>query len=396
MGSSNRQSDGGPIKVCVFTAARSEYGLMRWVMQEIADDPRFQLSVIVAGSHLDERFGKTVSEVEADGFSVDAMISSDLPDGSREQLPKIMGQLIEGIGATLTSLQPDIVMVMGDRFELLPLMSVAVVLNIPIAHVSGGEITEGAIDDVIRHAMTKASHLHFVANREYRDRVIQMGEEPWRVCISGEPGLENILRLPRMSRDDLSANLGLDLSQPTALVTLHPETLSDTPVEDQVRVMCEAMEESGLNFLITYPNADPGFDVILRFWTAFCEKRSNAVLVKNLGQKRYLSSLASCAMMIGNSSSGIVEAPSFNLPVVNIGRRQAGRMRAANVIDVNWTKDDIGAGIAAAARYDRSATIENPYGDGRSAKTICDFMFNAFSRHGKRRIAMKKFNDLHP
>lgn len=302
------------------------------------------------------------------------------------------------MSGVLEDLQPDLVVLLGDRYELLGIMSACVIMTVPLAHIAGGEITEGAIDEQIRHAATKMSHMHFVANETYAQRVRQLGEEDWRVCVSGEPGLDNLYRELRMSREELSQDVGLDFANPVALVTYHPVTLELDQLDRQMADLCAAMDEAqeqyGLQYLITHPGADAGNDRIIQLWRTFVEAREGRCLVSSLGQMRYYSALAEACMMIGNSSSGIIEAPSFNMPVVNIGTRQGGRMRAVNVIDVGDCKADILAGIDNAMRYDRSQACENPYGDGRSSKRIVNFIEKQLQNRGRNELLRKKFLDL--
>ena len=384
-----------PITVSVVTGARSEYGLMRWPMQVIADDPRFVLTTVVTGSHLSEAYGGTYREIEADGFHIDAKVPVTLGSGSDADLVRAVGEMTSGFADVFAATYPDLVLVMGDRYELLALCAACVLMTIPIAHVSGGEITEGAIDEQIRHAVTKMAHLHFVANETYAARVRQMGEEGWRICVSGEPGLDNLRRLPLLTKGELERVLELDLSGPTALVTYHPVTLNKDSKRTELGALIAAMEEADLQYVLTYPSADPDSEAIINALTVFRDRHPRrAVLFKNLGQKRYLSTLQNVTMMIGNSSSGLFEAPAFNLPVVNVGDRQKGRMRATNVIDVAGDKASILRGIEAALAYDRSVGCGNPYGDGRSSERIRDFIADTFAHRTRDQILRKRFADI--
>lgn len=385
-------------KVCVITASRAEYGLLRWIMQDIKDDPDLVLQTVVTGGHLSPIHGMTVEGIERDGFAIDARVPMNLKNTSPASLAASVGGLTEAMSSVLEELQPDLVVLLGDRYELLGIMSACVIMTVPFAHIAGGEITEGAIDEQIRHAATKMAHLHFVANETYAKRVRQLGEEDWRVCVSGEPGLDNLYREQQMSCEELSKDVGLDFSNNVALVTFHPVTLELDQLEHQMASLCEAMDEAqeryGLQYVITHPGADAGNDRIIELWRAFVQDKEGRRLVSSLGQMRYYAALREACMMIGNSSSGIIEAPSFNMPVVNIGTRQGGRMRAVNVIDVGDSKSDISAGIDAAMRYDRSQPCENPYGDGRSSQRIVSFIRERLQSRGRKGLLRKKFLDM--
>jgi len=394
----NKKRNQLPIKICIITASRSEYGLMRWLMNDLNNATDFQLQIVVTGSHLSEEHGMTYREIELDGFSIDARIPLKLDIADTVLLNQATGDLNVNLAEVFSDLKPDLVMVMGDRYELLSVLTTCVISAIPLAHISGGEITEGAIDDQIRHAMTKVSHLHYVANEVYASRVKQMGEEMWRICVSGEPGLDNLYRQPTLSLAELEDDLGLDLSKPTAIVTYHPVTLHIDELDEQLKELCIALESAAskyhLQYVITYPNADVGFDRIVAVWNKFVDGNDNRVLVKSLGQSRYLSALRSLSMMIGNSSSGLVEAPSFNMPAVNIGERQKGRMRGKNVIDVECTHTKILSGIESALAWNSNALCFNPYGDGRSSERVLGHLRQVFTQYNSKQLLNKKFTDM--
>lgn len=385
-------------KICVVTATRADYGLLRWIMQDIKDHPDLVLQTVVTGGHLSQKHGMTVQEILRDGFSVDAQIQMDLESADATSLAASVGDLFSAMAVVLNDLQPDLVVILGDRYELLGIASACVLMTVPLAHIAGGEITEGAIDEQIRHAVTKMAHLHFVANDTFGARVRQLGEEPWRVCVSGEPGLDNLYREDKLTSDELSDDLGLDLSHPTALVTFHPVTLELDQLKKQLIAVCKAMDIAqdryGLQYVITYPGVDPGSDHIVDMWHRFVEQHEGRRLVSSLGQKRYFSALREAVMMIGNSSSGIIEAPSFNLPVVNIGTRQDGRLRAVNVIDVGESQEEILGAIADALAYDRSKDCDNPYGDGRSAQRVVAFIDQVLRERRRDKLLRKKFVDF--
>lgn len=385
-------------RICVITASRAEYGLLRWLMQEIKDDQSFLLQIVVTGAHLSNHHGMTSEQIESDGFTIDACVPMDLSDTSPKALSIEVGRLTQGLAVVLDKLQPDLVVILGDRYELLGVATACVIMTVPLAHIAGGEITEGAIDEQIRHAMTKMSHLHFVANATYGARVRQLGEEAWRICVAGEPGLDNLFREEVMSCEALATDIGLDFSIPTALVTFHPVTLELSSLDDQMSALVQALDKAqrrhGLQYLITHPGADSGNDRVVALWRDFIAAGKGRILVSSLGQKRYFSALREATLMIGNSSSGIIEAPSFNLPTVNIGNRQGGRMRAVNVIDVGYGKEDILDGIDRAVTYDRSISCINPYGDGRSSPRILDFIRDKLNSQGRVGLLRKKFVDL--
>ena len=382
------------LRICVVTGSRSEYGLMRSLMQDLKAHPSVDLKIIVTGSHLSKKFGLTYRDIEADGFDIDNKLSGSLDTHSGAALAKTVGAWTGQFADALEVMSPDLVLVMGDRYELLAVSSACILLGVPLAHISGGEITEGAFDEQIRHSLTKASHFHFVANEVYGDRVRQMGEEDWRICVSGEPGLDTLARTHPLSIDELNQDLGIDLRKPTALVTYHPVTLDGTPIDQQMHELFLALYATDMQFVITYPNADVGSEVIIRHIQDFAQHHKQSVVVqKSLGQRRYVSLLRVAAMMIGNSSSGLVEAPAFNLPVVNIGIRQAGRMRARNVLDVDCTKAEITRGLEWARQYDRTSPCTNPYGDGNSNKRICNFILHNLTNRTREEILRKHFTD---
>jgi len=364
-------------------------------MDDLKSSNDFELQIVVTGSHLIESFGLTYREIENDGFTINTKIPFNLDNSDQVSVGKASAKLTESLVQVLINLNPDIVMIMGDRYELLSIMTACILNTIPIAHISGGEITEGAIDDQIRHAMTKVSHLHYVANNVYSARVLQMGEENWRVCVSGEPGLDNLQRQHMMTFDELQKDLEIDLLKPTAIVTFHPVTLELDDLKKQLGELTKALDHAasvfGLQYLITFPNADVGSTFIIDEWEKFVNNRSDRKLVKSLGQTRYLSALKFLSLMIGNSSSGLVEAPSFSLPVVNIGNRQKGRMRGKNVFDVDCISSEIIKGIESSMNWDRSIPCFNPYGDGNASSKILKHLYSIFSKYSRKEIISKKF-----
>ncbi len=334
-------------KVCVVTGSRAEYGLLYWLLKDIQNKAGLTLQLVVTGMHLSPQFGLTVREIEADGFVPDAkiemLISSDTPTA----IAKSIGLGTIGFAGVLEQLQPDVLVVLGDRFEIFAAVQAAMCARIPIAHIHGGELTEGAIDDAVRHAITKMSHLHFVAAEEYRKRVIQLGESPTRVWNVGALGVEAIQRTKLMSRYALSKSVGFDLSRPYFLVTYHPVTLCSSTDSGRIHPLLRALETFPEHrILLTGVNADANNSEIQRSITAFASKHKQRVhSVLSLGQRRYLSAMSFADAVIGNSSSGLIEAPIFNVPTVNIGSRQRGRIRARTVIDVEETESAIIDGI---------------------------------------------------
>ena len=357
----------------VVTVSRSDYGIYLPVLRKLQADPELRLYLIVAGTHLSPEFGLTVKSIESDGFDiaerVEMLLSSDTPEG----VVKSMGLGVIGFAQSYARFRPDILLVLGDRFEMHAAALAALPFKIPVGHIHGGEITQGAIDDALRHSMTKLSHLHFVATEEYARRIMQMGEEPWRVIVSGAPSLDNLKNVQLLSRKELEALLGFRLDKDPLLVTYHPVTLEYEQTEWQTGELLKALEVFDLPMIFTFPNADVSGRVILNIIKSFVKKYARAHLVENLGTQGYFSVMALAAAMVGNSSSGIVEAPSFKLPVVNIGTRQQGRIREKNVLDVGYSHAEIRAAIAKAVSPDFRAGLKdliNPYGAGHAAERI--------------------------
>lgn len=357
----------------VVTVARSDYGIYLPVLRRILAEPDLRLHLIVSGMHLSPEFGLTVNAIESDGIEVgervEMLVSSDTPEG----VAKSMGLGTIGFSQAYTRRRPDVLLVLGDRFEMHAAVVAALPFGIPVAHIHGGELSEGAIDDALRHSITKMSHLHFVSTETYSRRVIQMGEEPWRVVLSGAPALDNLKTIELLSRSELENQLGLNLRDLFLLVTYHPVTLEPEEIEAQTRQLLSALDELGMPVVFTYPNADAHGRLIIRLIEQFTSQHENAWIAVNLGTQAYFSAMKLAAAMVGNSSSGIIEAPSFRLPVVNIGNRQRGRLRARNVIDVGYSSPEIVAGVKRAidpAFRESLGSLVNPYGDGHAAEKI--------------------------
>ncbi|MBN1876998.1 MAG: UDP-N-acetylglucosamine 2-epimerase (hydrolyzing) [Anaerolineae bacterium] len=357
----------------VVTVARSDYGIYLPVLHRIQNDPDLRLQLYVGGMHLSPEFGMTVRQIENDGFNIAARVEMLLSSDSPEGIAKATGLGILGFAQALATTPCDILLVLGDRFEMLAAVIAALPFNIPIAHLHGGELTEGAIDDAIRHAITKISHLHFVATQQYARRIIQMGEEPWRVTVSGAPALDNLHRLAILSREELATKYGCDLRPPFLLLTYHPVTREYDQTEAHVNALLNVLDNIDARLVFTYPNADTGGRIIIEKLRQFVQSRPHAFLAVNLGTQTYFSMMHHAAAMVGNSSSGVLEAASFKLPVLNIGNRQEGRLRSRNVIDVNCTEADITEGLrrVLSPGFRASLTnLSNPYGDGQAAERI--------------------------
>jgi len=380
-------------KIGVFTSARSEYGSFRELLQRIEDHPEMDLCLLVSGNHLSGGAEGTLSEIEADGFEIAAKVKMFIDDHSRGGYASALGRELMGLADVLDLEKPDLLMINGDRGELLPVATVALALNIPLAHIAGGEITEGALDDAVRHAVTKLSHLHFATNVQHAKRICQMGEEDWRVTVTGEPGLDIISKMKFLPREELGEYLDLTLDGPVVLVTYHPETLG-VDAEEAVSRLLEAMDSFEAIYVITYPNADPGSEGILQKLKLFCSSHERSVLVSSLGQVRYYSMMKVASMVLGNSSSGLWEAPSFELPVVNVGGRQDGRLRGKNVIDVSGCSAEdikVGMDLALSEAFKNSLIgMNNPYGNGKAIDKIMEVIESvSFDRS----LLRKKFID---
>ena len=381
-------------RICVVTGSRAEYGLLYWLLREIQGDPRLQLQLAVTGMHLAPEFGMTLRQIEADGFApdarVDMLVASDTPAG----IAKSIGLGVIGFADALARLGPDLMVILGDRFEILAAAQAAMVARIPIAHIHGGELTEGLIDEAIRHSLTKMSHLHFVTTERYRERVIQLGEAPDRVWNVGAPGLDAIRRLPRLDRESLSASIGFDLRARYFLVTYHPLTLSEGGREAIDALFAALAEFPAYRILITGVNADPGNRVVREAIRDFSAANPGRVhVVESLGQHRYLSALAHAEVVVGNSSSALIEAPSLRVPTVNVGDRQRGRIRAATVIDAIENRLAIAEAIRTAlspAFREGLRDAESPFGDGHAAERIRDIL----AVHPLEGLLVKRFWDV--
>lgn len=381
-------------KICVVTGTRAEYGLLRWVMQGIKDDPVLTLQVIATGMHLSPEFGQTYREIEEDGFRIDRKVemltSSDTPVG----IAKSMGLGLIGFADALNDSRPDIIVVLGDRFEIFSAVATALVARIPVAHLHGGETTAGAFDEALRHSITKMSHLHFVAAEEYRQRVIQLGEQPERVFLVGGLGVDNIKRLTLLDRAELEASLDFRLGQKNLLITFHPVTLETATAADQMAELLAALAElRNTQLVFTLPNADTDGRVLIRMVEQFVVQHANACAYASLGQLRYLSCIRHVDGVVGNSSSGLAEVPSFRKGTINIGDRQRGRLQAASVINCEPTRRSIAAALERLYDADFQAglgQVRNPYGEGGASEKVVEIIKH-YAIDG---IAKKAFYDL--
>jgi UDP-hydrolysing UDP-N-acetyl-D-glucosamine 2-epimerase len=381
-------------KICVLTSTRAEYGLLFWLLQELKDDPKVELQLLVTGTHLSERFGMTVRQIEADGLTVTARVPMQVEDDTPLGVTNSLAQVTTGIGEALAQLRPDLLVLLGDRFELLGAAQAALISRVPIAHIHGGESTEGAIDEAVRHAVTKMAHLHFVAAEEFRKRVIQLGELPHQVWAVGAMGLDNIDRLKLLNRVDLENVLGIRLRTPSFLFTYHPVTLDGSDQGPRITSFLKILGETGGSIVITGVNADTGSSKIRRAITEFIAKcPERAVLVESLGSLRYLSAIAQVDAVVGNSSSGLIEAPSLGVATIDIGDRQRGRPRAPSVIHCEDDPLALSNAISTAlSRRHRDLALlrDTPYGVPGAAHKIATII----RAHPLQSLLFKKFYNV--
>ena len=357
-------------KICVVTGSRAEYGLLSGLMHAIKNDPELELQIIATNMHLSPEFGLTYRNIEQDGFTINKKVVMLLSSDTANATAKSVGLGFIGFADAYEDLQPDMVVVLGDRYEIISAVSTALFYKIPVAHLHGGEITEGAYDDCIRHSITKMSHLHFTSTEEYRQRVVQLGEDPNRVFNVGAPGIENIKKVPLMSKDELEATLdGFTLGDKALLVTYHPVTLENSTAEEQIKNLLAALDEyPEYKIIFTLPNSDTDGRVIIKLINEYVAKHpGRAVAYPSLGLRRYLSALQFVKAAVGNSSSGIIEVPSFGIPTLNIGDRQRGRLAAESVVNCGTSKDDILAGLEKVLNAEPNE-IYNPY-EGKNTTT---------------------------
>jgi len=382
-------------RVCIITGARADYGHLSSIMTAVQQHADLTLQTIVTGQHLDSRFGETWKVIAEDGFGIDDKVDLQLGEDTPLETARAVGRGVSLIAESLERLSPDIVLVLGDRFEILAAAQAALLLNIPVAHVHGGEITEGAMDDAIRHAITKMARLHFCAAEPYAARVRQMGEIPSQVFNFGSPGLDQLSTLEFLTRDELASDLGVDLSGQLFVITYHPVTLHLDQGEAAVGELISALETFDQAAIVfTGVNSDPGHKVISDAIAGFvAQNPTRRIMVNSLGQCRYLSAAREAEVIIGNSSSGLIEAPALGVPTVNIGDRQKGRLRGQSIIDCGDDRDGIVAAITAAlnpAFKAQAQQADPPYGRGGAAAQIVDVL----ARVDLGQLSTKPFHDI--
>lgn len=381
-------------KICFVTGTRAEYGLLSRLMRLVKEDKDLRLQVIATNMHLMPEYGETYKEIEKDGFTIDKKVYMHKPSDDAHGIILSMAEEMQGMNDALSELKPDILVLLGDRYEILVAAQVALIHRIPIAHIHGGEVTEGAFDDAIRHSVTKMSSLHFTSCEEYRHRVIQMGEQPSRVFDVGSLGVENIKAVPLMTKDVLEASLDFQIDAQTILVTYHPVTLGGDPAKD-IREFLNALDQfKDLKVIFTMPNSDTGRDAIALAVENYVEKHSNsAKAYTSLGLRRYLSTLQFVKAAVGNSSSGIIEVPSFGIPTLNIGDRQKGRLASKSVVNCGTSKDEVIAGLKLCLSEEMqkaAKTYENPYAKPDTANLIYQELKNVVLAG----LNLKTFYDL--
>lgn len=362
--------------ICIVTATRAEYGLLSPIIKKLKKFDEFNIKVVATGMHLSHEFGFTYKEIESDGISIDKKIEILLSSDTPVSISKSMGLAMISFAEYFDEIKPDLLIVLGDRYETLAVCCAAMNQRLPIAHLYGGETTEGAIDESIRHSITKMSYLHFTSTEEYRKRVIQLGESPERVFNVGAIGIENILMTKLMSKAELERSINFKLDKSFAVVTFHPVTLEGNKAEEQIKQLLMALSKYyNMNFIFTKSNADANGRIINKMIDEYAEKHNNVVAFESLGMVRYLSAVSYASMVIGNSSSGLVEVPSFKIPTINIGDRQKGRLQAKSVINCNPICNDIALAIekASSGEFKRSIIdCVNPYGNGNTSDKIIE------------------------
>lgn len=386
------------LSIAVVTTSRADYGLLYPLIKKIQYDDYFKLDLIVTGSHLSDLHGKTINAIKENGFDVQYAIEMTAEGDTENDICNSIAAGLKGFSKLYMDIAPDLVLVLGDRYELLSACIAAVIHKIPIAHIHGGEVTEGAVDDCIRHSITKMAAIHFPSIEPYGKRIIQMGEDPTRVHIVGALGIDNIKNIELMDIYELSEYTGVDFSKDVALITYHPVTTDNyKDAYEQIRLILDALLHSDLFSVVSAPNADTAYNsiykVIMDYTGAYPHKFK---LIKNLGQRAYLSSMKYAKVMVGNSSSGIIESASFRIPVVNIGDRQKGRLKPQNVIDTQCDPSSICASINAALSKDFKNSIfklKNPYGDGNTANRIINIL-KTIDIKNKQAFLKKSFFDI--
>ena len=380
--------------ICIVTGTRAEYGLLRWLMDGINKSTKLELQIIATGMHLSPEFGLTYKEIENDGFKIDRKVEMLVSSDSSNGIVKSMGLGMIGFTDALEDLNPDLLLVLGDRYEIFSAVATAMIFRIPVAHLHGGESTEGLIDEPIRHSITKMSHLHFVANTEYRKRVIQLGEQPDRIFLVGGLGIDNIVKLNLLGRKELEQALVFKLGLKNLMITFHPVTLENSTSEEQMQELLAALGKlKDTHLIFTMPNADTDGRILFRLIEDFVEKHPHSKAFTSLGQLRYLSCIQHIDGVVGNSSSGLAEVPSFKRGTINIGDRQRGRIKADSVIDCEPTRQSIGEALNKLYSTDFQRTLKtviNPYGTGGASEAIVKILEDISLDN----ILKKEFYDL--
>ncbi|MCW7497016.1 UDP-N-acetylglucosamine 2-epimerase [Leptospira levettii] len=364
-------------KICIVTGSRAEYGLLKHLARLIDESETFELQLLVTGMHLSPEFGLTYKEIESDGFQIHKKIEMLLSSDSSSSIAKSMGLGMIGFADAFSDLQPDLVILLGDRTEILSVASVCLVMKVPIAHLHGGETTEGAYDEAIRHSVTKMSSLHFVAAEEYRMRVVQLGEDPSSVFTVGGLGVDAIHHVKLISKEDLEAQLDFEFGEKNLLVTFHPVTMEENSANDFQNLLSALDHFPEIHIIFTLPNSDVGGRAIIKLIQTYCENRRNSIYFSSLGQQRYYSLLSIVDGVVGNSSSGLLEVPSFKKGTINIGNRQKGRLKAESVIDCEPAMVDIKRSIECLYSNEFQnilSNVKNAYGDGDAAKQIFEII----------------------
>jgi UDP-hydrolysing UDP-N-acetyl-D-glucosamine 2-epimerase len=359
-------------KIAVITTSRADYGHLYWPLRDLSNHESVDLRIIALGSHLSPEFGNTIQEIEKDGFQIASRVECLLSSDTDVGMAKTIGLATLSLADHLGQMRPDLLLLIADRYEMLAPASVALALRIPIAHIEGGEVSEGAIDDAVRNALTKMSHIHFTSTHVARARVIAMGEEEWRVHRAGAPSLDNLRRRTLLNRERVEERLALDLGRPTVLVVYHPMTIARDTLQE-AEALFSALEALPNQILFCYPNADAGSRALIDRTKSFIERRGHGKIFTNLDSVMYLSLLRQVNMLVGNSSSGIMESASFALPTVNVGIRQQGRERARNVLDADANTSAILQAVNTARMPEFRQSLVgmvNPYGEGFASETI--------------------------
>ena len=361
-------------KICVVTGTRAEYGLLYWLMKEINVDNALVLQVVVTGMHLSEEFGNTYQQIEKDGFTIDKKVDISLTSDTELAISKSMGLGVIGFADVFNKLQPDLIVVLGDRFEIFSAVSAALIAKIPVAHLHGGEVTEGVIDESIRHSITKMSHLHFAATDEYRNRIIQLGEQPDKVFHVGGLGIDNINKLKLLSKADFENAINFELGEKNILITFHPVTLEKSTSGIQFQALLDSISElRNTKIIFTKANSDTDGRVINSMIDDYVARHDNTIAFTSMGQLNYLSALQFMDAVVGNSSSGLIEAPSFKIGTIDIGDRQKGRIKANSIIACSPNKESIDSALVklySREFQDIANNVDNPYGDGGASKEI--------------------------